>query len=676
MLLWNLGIKSAVTGIAGLVGKVASSSVVITGYTGAVAVARTGMLALTAAMAANPVTAGLVAAIALGSAAWALFGEDSLQASKDHAEAAKEIAEGRKEIDKEVESLDKLRAVFDSAAPGSAEYLKAERELAKILPSANLAMDEQGRLIAKVGDSASGNSKKLDEYIRLQKEQSGISLALQIEQQAKAYQEADKSLEEYKSNMKQWYAVGEESSSPIQDFWRSVNKLTGTYDKNVEEGEKVRVNLGEQKSAYNDLIASISKTGMTAEELSAALDNAKISAELKSSIIADYKKLGGAIGGVTKAADDSAKKQKDIYDKVTSEIKKKYVKLAQEVKELLGEISSRQEGLADDLRDISRSGMSDYSAWKDLKKQADEYYAAAQAAATAGKFDESVRLADKAKEKYQDLNEEVKENGKVMVSAEEARKAAAIGVKKAGELAIETLQKEEKVAEEKADAMEQQAGDFAKGWSEAWDTFLKGGKDAVEAMEKELDRLVEARRVEIQVVSTEGKQSGGMVGLRMQLGGPVGPQVQKLASGGSVVYNALSGLQLGGYGGGDRRLILGEDGEVMIRKESVRMAGARAALAFNAGRWDIVVSELIKRFKLNLGDITARRFGGFIDHVTRVSQVPQQLATGGAVLAGPGMGDTYNLTVNYTGPGGQSSARDMAKAVMSEMQKMNRSRSR
>jgi TP901 family phage tail tape measure protein len=72
----------------------------------------------------------------------------------------------------------------------------------------------------------------------------------------------------------------------------------------------------------------------------------------------------------------------------------------------------------------------------------------------------------------------------------------------------------------------------------------------------------------------EGRSSGGLIGGYM-LGG-----LLKMALGGGV-KDGRSGMQIPGYGGGDRRLILGEDGEVMIRKEQVRKFGAPFFLWLN-----------------------------------------------------------------------------------------------
>jgi hypothetical protein len=679
--LWNVGLGSVITSIAGMLLKIREGAVANMVFTGTVAAARTGVARLTAVMLANPIGAGFAALVLIAAAAWAVFGKDSLQASKDHAAAAKAIGEGRREIDNQIESLEKLRTTLRSTSPESQEYLKAERELAVLLPDANLSLDEHGRVIARVGDAAEENARKLDAYIAGLKEESNLNLALQLEQQVKAYQQAGSALDSYKNNLRDWYGIGDDAGGPVQSLWLAVNRLTGTYDKNIKKGEEVRGNLGEQKTAYNDLIQSIAKTGMTAEQLSMALNKAKVSAELKSSVIADYNKLTGAIDNVTDAAEKSAADQEKAFADAAAAIKQQYLDLAQEAKRILDDIAGRQQSLAEELRGIARTGMSDYSAWKDLKKEADEYYEAAQNAAYAGNFDESVKLADKAREKYKELNTEVKENGKIMVSAEEGRKEAAKGVERAGSLAIETLQKQADVVEENAEALEDQIGTFKNGWKDAWDEFLKDGKGSIAELEKKLDELTKPRTVKVSVV--EAKQSGGIVGLKMMIGGLVNSQklqpVQRLATGGGVGYrNALNGLQLPGYGGGDRRWILGEDGEVMIKKESVKLAGARAALAFNAGRWDIVVSELVNRFGLNVGDVVRRRFGGFIDHVSEVSREPLRMAEGGAV-AGMGGGEVYNLTLNFSGQVSavsRQNAKDMARTVMAELQKLHRGSSR
>jgi hypothetical protein len=97
--------------------------------------------------------------------------------------------------------------------------------------------------------------------------------------------------------------------------------------------------------------------------------------------------------------------------------------------------------------------------------------------------------------------------------------------------------------------------------------------------------------------------------------------------------------------------VVAEDGEVMIRKEAVRAGGLRAALAFNQGRFDVVIKELLARFNL---DSVFRKNGGMINPqpTTRYIPMPQMLASGGAVSGGSGASIRHEHTLHA--PGGMS----------------------
>ena len=112
-------------------------------------------------------------------------------------------------------------------------------------------------------------------------------------------------------------------------------------------------------------------------------------------------------------------------------------------------------------------------------------------------------------------------------------------------------------------------------------------------------KKVAAAAAAIETTSNSGGGSGGGYRLGGLLGMMHGGLIQALANGG-VVRNILSGGHLPGFGGGDRRLLYGEDGEVMLNKYAVQAGGLKAALAFNTGNWGVVISELMQRFKLNL----------------------------------------------------------------------------
>ena len=82
----------------------------------------------------------------------------------------------------------------------------------------------------------------------------------------------------------------------------------------------------------------------------------------------------------------------------------------------------------------------------------------------------------------------------------------------------------------------------------------------------------------ISVKMAEARHLGGIIG-----GYASGGAIQAMANGGNVVKSMLAGGHLPGFGGGDRRLILGEDGEVMLNKFAVAKASPQTALAFNRG---------------------------------------------------------------------------------------------
>lgn len=97
---------------------------------------------------------------------------------------------------------------------------------------------------------------------------------------------------------------------------------------------------------------------------------------------------------------------------------------------------------------------------------------------------------------------------------------------------------------------------------------------------------------------------------------------------GGLVRRLASGGQLPGYGGGDRRLVMAEDGEFVLRKEAVRRYGVDFVSALNQMR------------------IGGFRYGGL---VPRMPDVPR-LAKGGAISGAPaGSGGTVRLELAFAG---------------------------
>ena len=665
--IWHLGLGAVSKTIFGMGLNLASTTAKFFGFTSATAAARAGVQALTATMLANPITAVTIGLILAGSAAWALFGKDSLEASRKHAAAAKKLGEGRVEIEGQIKALERLRKTVQRAEPDSEEYLKAQRDLAKVLPDANLALDEQGRLIANMGDGIGDNTEKLDKYIDLLQEEQRMNLALQLEQQAKSFREADQSFSDYKKNMADEYAIGGDGILS-SGLWRELDKLTGIYDKNVQKGREVYANLQKQKGAYNELLQAMAKMGLSADDVGVALDEMHIDSGLRAEILAAYDRFSQALEGVADSAEDSGNKQKNTLTSSIKDIEREYVQLAEKVKGIYNEIAQREQSLGAEIRAERRKNMSDGSAWKDLKAEAEEYYQAAQNAASGGDFEEAKRLADVAKGKYRELNTEVKDGKRVLVSRAKAEQTATEGMQRAGELAIEVLKESAAAHEKHADELVKMAGEFSGEWQSAWDDFLSDGTKAISDLENRLNALTKPRNIPVSVSQTESHAVGGMIGvIKRQLGGLIEPQ--RLQVGGSVGFmNLLAGGRLPGFGGGDRRWILGEDGEVMIRKESVRAAGARASLAFNAGNWSVVVSELVSRFGLNVGDILMRQFGGFIGAAGANVAQPVVAGTGGSSFS-------PTIEVHVTSGADRAVADNIAKTVLRQLETMWRRQS-
>ena len=783
--LWKLGLGSVITGIVGMGVKLTEAKAVVFAYSAAVSKARAGIALFTTAMAENPVTG--TALLLAAAAAWILIGKNAVKSAKQHAEAADKFAAGRKEIDKQISSLHKLREVLSTSAPGSDKYMEAERKLAKILPGANIDLDKHGRLIAKVGNAASENSTKLDSYIARLKEESNISLGLEIEQRLLGYQKLGRELDTYKEKLKNLYGYGSQDTTWLQDLRRQGHRLTGAYDDIIQKGEEVRSNFNSQKGAWEDLLKSMKRAGISAEDLGKILNQVHMDSSTKQAIIADFEKISVEIKKVTHAAKTSAAKQARAQKQATEKMKSAYRSYADEVKRLQDKIAGKELSLSQQLREMARSGMSDVGAWKDKKGEATELLrvsklalSEANRAARAGnkvvarqKFEEAARSAERAKDLYSELNGAVEENGRVVISQYVANKIAMRGVREAGELELAIYRKQTKAIAQVGQELNKASGgqlaaklpesaevlekiktranevyssvqkiqkidgvytnvfdNAEKGATKAADTIKKKTEEigqkaklidgvwtnvydeadgasakASTKIEKDTDSIGKAVKqvgdvwtnvyeeaktasgrakdkalADISQIKkaagnihfgtggqrAEGRQAGGVIGLKMAYGGAV------------FLRNMLSGGYFPGFGGGDRRHVIAEDGEVMIRKEAVKLAGLRAALAFNSGRFDIVVRELTSRF--DIASAIRRQTGGVINFQPFYPAPPMPLAVGGAVSGGTTGGDThtYNLTVNFSGDvplHDRQSKKQMANDLLREIQRMHRSRS-
>lgn len=386
------------------------------------------------------------------------------------------------------------------------------------------------------------------------------------------------------------------------------------YFREVVNGNKAA--MAEVPAKLGEINSALQTNFSTMEELFAAEKRGEVSFNEMTNTW-----VKGA-GEQSKAVSDSAAKQKQVSGEALDAMKAKYQAYAAEIKRLQDDIANREQSLYDQLRDMARTGMSDVNAWEDLKKQADEYAAKAKAAAAAGDFKEAIASADAAKGLYSQLNTEVKEGDKVLVSQADALKTAMDGVKESGKIGIEALKGQQAAAKEAMNALTEESGfqnlregmdDAEKAWLENWDNMRAKAISDIDAVEDRLSKI-EDRGVTVWINEKVKKALGGMV--------------QKFARGG----------KLGGYGGGDRISALLEAGEYVIRKEAVAK--------FGAGLFHQLNSLILPKF-----------------------------ATGGQVSVGASAGSgsaAYNITLNYNGSGSRSDASAMTDMIMSELQRRNR----
>ena len=403
-----------------------------------------------------------------------------------------------------------------------------------------------------------------------------------------------------------------------------------------------------------------------------------------------FNSVSGAWEKVSVSAKKSAADQVNAQKKATDAMKKAYQGYADTVKKLQDDIAGRERSLAEQLRAMDRSGMSEANAWKDRKAEAEEFATsarkaeeAAKAAFAAGntaggeqKYKEAVDLYDKAREAAADLNTEIRNGDQVIQTQAESLKIAKSMVEEYGDAGTEAERKYTEAIKQTAAVLDKQSGgtlskdlpeaakafadvavaaedlvnksdDFNKAWKDSWDRAVYGGEEAIKQLEADLQELTKDRHIKVYVSEVSQKATGGIIGaLHMATGGAV-----------QTVRNMLSGGFFPGFGGGDRRHVIAEDGEYMLDKFRVKDAGVDVVQAFHAGNYGYVIQELLKK----VGGTVSRRVGGIINQIPSIPPLgPQFMQLGGEVQAGFGLGgDVYNLNLNFSGQVSQPSDRTL-----------------
>ena len=436
---------------------------------------------------------------------------------------------------------------------------------------------------------------------------------------------------------------------------------------------------------------------------------------------------------------EASNRAKESQISAFNELKGKYQSYASEIKRLQEGLVADERSTAEELRDLKRSTMDPVSAWKDKKSQVNEMKRglgdikkAFDEAIRLKDTDEAMRLLGEyergvaaVKRGYFELATEVKNGDTVYRTQGENVKMVTAEVEtlmKQKKSTVDAMTKALGTDMDKMTAIAKKAGlgDLSEGmdailrkWLENWDKMNEKSTETLVAAKSYVRELAEPtaaigeafetafnaaintsyeatvkiladiKRIKDEAASIKygqgsssgsGMMRGGMVGYRS--GGAI--KALKLAAGGTVTAyrNIMAGGFLPGFGGGDTVPLWGERGEVMINKYAVKAAGLRAALAFNAGQWDVVIRELMQRTRINFIDSIGYRLGGLIDAVRPYSVMPAQaLASGGEVMGGSQL-PPVNITLHYHGSGDTRDGRKMAETVMREMQKLYRGRSR
>lgn len=354
-----------------------------------------------------------------------------------------------------------------------------------------------------------------------------------------------------------------------------------------------------------------------------------------------------AYGKTSAAATQSAKDQEAVTGSALEEMKKQYASYVDEVQKLQQQIVDREQSLYEQLRSMARSGMSNVGAWRDLKKEAEEYRIVAEAAASAGDWKTALKYADMAKEKYAQLNTEVKDGDKVLVSRDKALKTAMEGVEASGELGIKALKEQQSAAKEAMEALTEKSGwqnlaksmDEAKQqWLDNWEKMQAKALSDIDAVGKALDKIIKDRDVYVNVHAVENKSSGGSVGAFGFAAGGSPMQFKRLAS---PYINKGGGLR--------------DDVPAMLkRKEFVQPP------------------ETVDYYGVDFMERLRRRLVPKPMHFAAggTPQGPVSLSS-----AGGGQGLNMTATFNFAGdvsPMSQGTARKNARLVITEIEKMYR----
>ncbi len=268
-------------------------------------VLRAGVVALTAEMGALALVAGRFAfspvgavLTAAGVAAFA-FSRATASGVPPLLESLAATRKTREAIAEKIKTLEELKATLASTKEGTQEHADAEEKLAGLLPEANLSLDAQGRIMAKMGDAAQDNASKLDQFLSQLKQKDHFELASQLETQTQALRAARKELDAFRESMAKRYGATGEAQTPAQRNWQQMDRLNGALEKNKVAGSELRRTHDEIAAAFNKTMQEAKKAGVSVEALGDAMDGMNADQQTKEKILALFRAVHGEAGAAS-----------------------------------------------------------------------------------------------------------------------------------------------------------------------------------------------------------------------------------------------------------------------------------------------------------------------------------------------------------------------------------------
>lgn len=281
-----------------------------------------------------------------------------------------------------------------------------------------------------------------------------------------------------------------------------------------------------------------------------------------------------------------AVKWDEVLDVIKSKLKEAETeekKYSDKVKSLQDERSNASRTTEEKVRGLLRSTMTDYDAYRDKLKEASESTNKAKLAISGGDGELAETWAKKAQEQFANLNYEVKDGEKVLVSAAEANRTAVEGVLQAGLLLEKSLLTQEEAAEANRKKWEEQVTAYQTDMEK-----IKEMQDTVSALEMKLSADDQATPVlnAIQKELSQIKDKTVTVTVKYRKVGDgmaTGGLVQAFAQGGQAWRRIVGNVSGPGTGTSDSIFAKLSNGEFVIRAAAVRKFGASFFEALNRG---------------------------------------------------------------------------------------------